>query len=68
MPGTLTEKHMGNELLKQYLVSHTVKIATSADELYLHSVSDDNGEEIGDFLRLRQEWRGEDDDSHRRID
>lgn len=56
MPGTLTEKHTGNELLKQYLATHKVKIASSVDELYLHSVSDDNGEEIDDFLRLRNSW------------
>jgi hypothetical protein len=68
MPGTLTEKHTGNELLKKYLATHNVKIASSVDELYLHSVSDDNGEEVDDLLRLRQEWRSEDDDSHRRID
>jgi hypothetical protein len=67
MPGTLTEKHTGNELLKQYLATHKVKIASSVDELYLRSVSDDNGQEIDDFLRLRQEWRHEDNDSHRRI-
>lgn len=65
---TLTEKHTGNELLKEYLATHKVKIASSIEELYLHSVSDDNGEEIDDFRRMRQEWRNEDDDSHRRID
>lgn len=68
MPETLTEKHMGNELLKRYLATHNIKIASSVDELYLHSVSDDNGEEVDDFLRLRQEWRREDNDAHRRID
>ena len=68
MPGTLIEKHTGNDLLKEYLATHNVKIASSIDELYVHSVSDDNGEEIDDFLLLRQEWRSEDDDTHRRID
>lgn len=65
---TLTEKQIGNDLLKEYLATHKVKIASSVEELYLHSVSDDNGEEINDFLRMRQEWRNEDNDSHRRID
>lgn len=53
------ENQTGNELLKQYLATHEVKIASSVDELYLHSIKDDNGEEIDSFLHQREEWRGE---------
>lgn len=35
MPEFLTEKNTGNELLKQYLATHDVKIALSVAELYL---------------------------------
>jgi len=68
MPGILTGKHTGNELLKRYMATHRVAIASSVDELYLHSVSDDRGKEVDELLRLRQESRDDDDDSHRRID
>lgn len=48
------------ELLEKYLATHNVPIAKTVEELYSHSVVDDNGEEIDDFLRLREEWREED--------
>ena len=43
-----------------------VKIARNAEELYAHSIKDDNGEEVDEFMRSRQGWRKE-DDSHREI-
>ena len=68
---TLTEKHTGNELLKHYLATHKVKVTSSFEEL----LGPDTGEtqeeiqaEVDDFLRLRAEWRKEDNDAHRRID
>lgn len=71
MPGTLTEKHAGNELLREYLATHKVKITSSFEEL----LGPDTGEtqeeiqaEVDDFLRLRAEWRKDDNDDHRRID
>ena len=71
MPGTLTEKHTGNELLKRYLATHKVKVAQSLEEL----LGPDTGEtqeeiqaEVDDFLRMREEWRKNDNDDHRRID
>ncbi len=47
------------EKLKEFLATHNVKIARTPEELYAHSVVDDNGEEIEDFLRMREEWRKE---------
>ena len=44
-----------------------VKIARTTEELYAHSIKDDDGEEIDEFLRMREEWRNV-DDSHREID
>lgn len=71
MPRTLTEKHTGNELLKSYLTTHKVKITSSFEEL----LGPDTGEtqkeiqaEVDDFLRMREEWRRDDNDDHRRID
>ncbi len=52
------------ELLEKYLATHNVPIAKTIEDLYAHSVVDDNGEEIEDFLRLREEWREEDRQLH----
>ena len=54
--------------LEKFLRENKVKIARNAEELYAHSIKDDDGEEIDEFMRLREEWRKEDDDSHRVID
>lgn len=67
MAETLVEKDLAKERLEQYLVTHKIKIARTVEELYVHSVVDDNGEEVDAFMRLREEWRKE-DDSHREID
>lgn len=68
MAETLTEKDLAKEKLEQYLATHKIKIAHTARELYGHSVKDDDGEEVDEFMRMRDEWRGEDSDSHREID
>ena len=52
--------------LEKFLRENKVKIARNAEELYAHSIKDD-GEEVDEFMRLREEWRKEDDDSHREI-
>ncbi len=54
--------------LEKFLRENKVKIARNAEELYAHSIKDDDGEEVDEFMRLREEWRKEDDDSHREID
>lgn len=68
MPQKIEEKRTNNskqraktpqEKLAEYLATHDVKIARTPEELYAHSFADDNGEEIDDFLRLREEWRRE---------
>ena len=48
--------------LEQMIQEQGVKIANAAEELYAHSVKDDNGEEVDEFLRMREEWRKEDRD------
>jgi hypothetical protein len=68
---TLTEKHTGNDLLKEYLATHKVKIAATVDELLGPDTGESQEEiqaEVDDFLRLRAQWRKEDNDDHRRID
>ncbi len=59
---TLVEKDSAKERLEEYLATHKVKIARTAEELYAHSIKDDDGEEVDEFLRLRDEWRKENRD------
>jgi len=53
--------------LERMIQEQGVKIARTTEELYAHSIKDDDGEEINEFLRRREEWRKA-DDSHREID
>jgi len=62
------EKDTAKARLEEYLATHKIKIAHTIEELYAHSIKDDGGEEVDEFMRLREEWRKEDDDSHREID
>jgi len=59
MTEALVEKNLAKERLEKYLATHKVKIAHTAEELYAHSIKDDNGEEVDEFLRMREEWRKE---------
>jgi hypothetical protein len=68
MAETLVEKNLAKERLERYLATHKVKIAHTVEELYAHSIKDDNGEEVDEFLKMREQWRKEDNDSHREID
>ena len=68
MSKTLVEKGTGNELLRKYLETHKLPIAKTAEDLYSHSVADDNGEEVDDFLQLLDEWRHNDLEYGREID
>jgi len=63
-----TERSTGNELLRQYVATHTVPVARTAEELYRHSVRDDDGEEVDGFVKLLDEWRHNEFDLDRRID
>ncbi|HEV8158893.1 MAG: hypothetical protein H0X72_22265 [Acidobacteria bacterium] len=66
MAEILIEKDLARERLEQFLATHKIKIANTIEELYAHSIKDDDGEEVDEFMRLREEWRKE-DDSHREI-
>ncbi len=66
MAEILIEKDLARERLEQYLATHKIKIAHTTEELYAHSIKDDDGEEVNEFMRLREEWRKE-NDSHREI-
>ena len=66
MAETLIEKNVARERLERFLATHNVKIAHTAEELYAHSVKDDDGKEVDEFLRMREEWRKE--DSERSLD
>lgn len=60
MAETLVEKDLAKERLEKYLAAHKVKIARTAEELYAHSVKDDDGEEVDEFLQMRDERQTED--------
>jgi len=66
MAEILIEKDLARERLEQFLATHKIKIANTIEELYAHSIKDDDGEEVDEFMRLREEWRKK-DDSHRDI-
>ncbi len=68
MAETLVEKDLARERLEKYLATHKIKIAHTVEDLYAHSIKDDDGEEIDEFLQMREEWRNEDKGSHREID
>lgn len=59
MAETLIEKDLAKERLEKHLATHKVKIARNAEELYAHSIKDDEGEEIEEFLQTLKEWRSE---------
>ena len=54
--------------LKKYLATHRVPVATTSEELFAHSVSDDDGEEINEFLTTLAEWRREKYESRAALD
>lgn len=62
MTETLVEKDLAKERLEEYLATHKVKIAHTIEDLYAHSIKDDDGEEVDEFLRMREQWRKEDRD------
>ncbi len=53
--------------LERMIKEQDIKAAQTTEELYAHSIKDDDGEEVDEFMRLREEWRRE-DNSHREID
>ena len=59
MAEILIEKDAAKARLEAYSATHKIKIARTAEELYAHSVFDDNGEEADEFAKLREEWRKE---------
>ncbi len=66
MVETLIEKDLAKERLEKFLRENNVPIARTTEELYAHSVKDDDGEEIEEFMRMREEWKKE--NRHRSID
>ena len=67
MSTTLTEKNLGNDVLRKYLARQTVKTSHTIDDLYRNSVADDDGIEVDQFLREMANQRAEKDD-RRRLD
>lgn len=59
MAETLVEKSLAKARLEKYLATHKVKIAHTSEDLYAHSVKDDNGEEVDEFLQTLEDWRSE---------
>ena len=54
-----TQQLKARERLAQIIKEQNVPIAHTAEDLYRHSVKDDDGEEVNDFLRMLEEWRRE---------
>jgi len=59
MAEILIEKDLAKERLEKFLATHNVKIARNAEELFAHSIKDDDGEEVEEFLRTLEDWRSE---------
>ncbi len=61
-----TKKLSPKELLEKYLATHNVPVAKTVEELYGNSDEGQTQEEIqaeiDDFMRLREEWRKEDEE------
>ncbi len=57
---TPEKREAARKELERMIEEQNLKPARTVKELFGHSVADDNGEEIDDFMRLREEWREED--------
>lgn len=67
MTDVLTGKNSAKERLKEYLAIHKLKIARTKQELYAHSIQDDGGEEVDEFLQMLEGEKGKIGDSHRKL-
>lgn len=54
--------------LDRMIKEQGIKPARTVDELYAHSVKDDDGEEVDEFLKMLEEERNQENDSHWEID
>lgn len=45
--------------LEKFMRENDVPIARTTEELFAHSIKDDDGEEVEEFMRKREEWRKE---------
>lgn len=57
---TPEKREAARKELERIIKEQNVKPARTVEELYGYSISDDGGEEINDFMRLREQWREED--------
>lgn len=57
MPETVIDKNLAKERLERFLRENDIPIAHTTEELYAHSIKDDNGEEVESLLRMREEQR-----------
>ena len=57
MAETLIDKNLAKERLEKFLRENKIPIAHTVEELYEHSIKDDDGEEVDEFLRMRKEMR-----------
>jgi len=56
------------EKLERLIREQDIKLAKTAEELYAHSIKDDDGEEIEEFMQMRRQWREEDRKLRRELD
>lgn len=49
------DKNLAKERLEKFLRENNIPIAHTTEELYAHSIKDDNGEEVERLLRMREE-------------
>jgi hypothetical protein len=83
MAETLTEKETETpnaygitpEMRKEYrkklermIKEQGIKAAKTTEELYKHSIKDDDGEEVDEFLKMLEEERTDNNEAHREID
>lgn len=57
MAETVIDKNLAKERLEKFLRENDIPIAQTAEELYAHSIKDDNGEEVESLLRMLEEQK-----------
>ncbi len=57
MAETVIDRNLAKQRLEKFLRENDVPIANTRDELYAHSVKDDDGEEVEFLIKMREEQR-----------
>ncbi|MGI8544304.1 MAG: hypothetical protein ACR2MD_12640 [Aridibacter sp.] len=57
MAETVIDKNLAKERLEKFLRKNEIPIAHTTEELYAHSIKDDNSEEVERLVRMREEQK-----------